>query len=291
MVSYSIPLTAAASCAVTPRPVKRSTRPPSGTSSGDLASGAEGALVGTGARRQRRACDERDRRRLAPAVLDAPGELELGVAEAPPRRAVPGERRARGRAAFGAKGVAPEGRAIAVGHLHQPVPGVDEAVERAAAAAVSGKPQADVDVRAQPASEAQVQRGRLAVDQEASILRRFARHVLRPGEGVRPERRHAQLAAAGAERPRRQRRQREARLREELAVADLGRSARNPRGRGKRIVPGRDRGRQEEESGERVLQDGSTTRKTARLGVGDHHERHELRDAERPVSKGLDSHR
>jgi hypothetical protein len=51
-------------------------------------------------------------------------------------------------------------------------------------------------------------------------------------------------------------------LGEELAVANLGRSARDPRGRGRRIVPGRDRGRQEEESGERVLQDGSTTQKT-----------------------------
>ena len=225
------PAHGAGSWAVTPMPAKRPKRRPSGTSTTTCPPAPKPpprtGPVPVGSATRPRAPP---RAALGAAVGDAPAALELERPEAPTL------------GAFQEKGspavVRPSTRKasrtkrgpLAVRHVGQPMPGVDEPVERAAAAAEGRDAQAEVQVRAEAAPERQVQDRRLAVEQEAPVLGVLARLVLRPGERVRPQHGRADLESTGGHRPRRERGQREPGLGQQLPVADLGGAAGAPSG-------------------------------------------------------------
>ena len=126
-----------------------------------------------------------------------------------------------GRAALDAKRIAEELGALAVRDIGQPMPRVDEAVERAAAPAERRDPQSQVEVRAEPAPDVTSRICGLTVDEEAPVLGFLAGLVLRPREGVRPQQAGADLEAPGRHGLRGESRQGEPWLSQQMPVADL----------------------------------------------------------------------
>ena len=123
-----------------------------------------------------------------------------------------------------AERVVVEKRTRPIGEAEDLMPFVDEAVQDAAAAPAQGHPHGNLGVRADAPRDVQVEGMGLGIDEEPPVVRHLTGDVLDPAERVAPERPDPEGPAAAGNGVRADGGQGQARLGEDVLVAELDRS-------------------------------------------------------------------